>query len=61
MELVLQQTGQEIWQTCGHAGPAFLMGQDLIVVPDSMRQGKGESSMIGRFLSFMSGVNTVMK
>ena len=38
MELVLQQTGQEIWQTCGHAGPAFLMGQDLIVAPDSSRE-----------------------
>ena len=39
----------------------FLMGQDLIVVPDSMQQGKGDSSMVGRFLSFISGVNMVMK
>ena len=43
-------------QTCGHASPASLMGQDLIVVPDSMQKGKGESSMVGRFLSFMSSV-----
>jgi len=38
MELALQQTGQEIWQTCDHADPALLMGQDLIVVPDSSRE-----------------------